>query len=91
MRDRLVANFQDYPFENWFIPFTRGLSVNWPYEDTDCLLSAGDSDELSINPVFERHLRNLANWSLGPLFAEAYPSLVETTRIKSHSKLPCPR
>ncbi|KAJ5620743.1 hypothetical protein N7510_004727 [Penicillium lagena] len=86
MRDRLVASHQDYPFENWFIPFTRGLSVNWPYEATDCLLSTGDSDELLINPVFERHLRNLANWSLGPLFAEHYPGLVETARITSEPK-----
>ncbi|PYH64185.1 bZIP transcription factor [Aspergillus vadensis CBS 113365] len=83
MRDRLVMSYQDYPFENWFIPFTRTLSVNWPYEATDCLLSSGDGDELMVNPVFERHFRNLSNWSLGPAFAEAYPSLVETTRIRA--------
>lgn len=82
MRDRLATSHQEYPFDNWFIPFTRGLSVNWPYEATDCLLSAGNSDELLINPVFERHLRNLSNWSLGPMFAEAYPSLVDTTQIR---------
>ncbi|KAG0154962.1 hypothetical protein PDIDSM_535 [Penicillium digitatum] len=51
MRDRIITNYQNYPFENWFIPFTSGMRVNWPYEDTDCLLSAGDSDELVINPV----------------------------------------
>lgn len=82
MRDRLVMNYQDYPFENWFIPFTRTLSVNWPYEHTDCLLSMGDADDLIINPVFERHFRNLNNWSLGPAFADAFPGLVDTTRIK---------
>ncbi|RAH65102.1 bZIP transcription factor [Aspergillus aculeatinus CBS 121060] len=82
MRDRLVMTYRDYPFENWFIPFTRTLSVNWPYEATDCLLSTGDGDDLIINPVFERHFRNLSNWSLGPAFAEAYPSLVDTTKIK---------
>ncbi|KAJ5752667.1 hypothetical protein N7520_009584 [Penicillium odoratum] len=82
MRDRITTSHQDYPFDNWFIPFTRGMSVNWPYEATDCLLSAGDSDELLINPVFERHMRNLNNWSLGTLFAETYPGLVDTTRIR---------
>ncbi|KAJ5950508.1 uncharacterized protein N7479_008921 [Penicillium vulpinum] len=82
MRDRIITNYQNYPFENWFIPFTRGMCLNWPYEDTDCLLSAGESDELVINPVFERHMRNLSNWSLGPCFAEAYPSLADTTLIK---------
>ncbi|KAJ5578314.1 uncharacterized protein N7459_007278 [Penicillium hispanicum] len=82
MRDRLVTSHQDYPFENWFLTFTRGMSLNWPYEATDCLLSTGDSDELLINPVFERHMRNLSNWSLGPMFAECYPHLLDTTRIK---------
>lgn len=86
MRDRLATSHQDYPFENWFIPFTRGMSLNWPYEATDCLLSAGDSDELLINPVFERHMRNLNNWTLGTLFAETYPGLVDTTRIKPDLK-----
>lgn len=83
MRDRLVASYQDYPFEHWFIPFTRTLSVNWPYEATDCLLSTSDHEDLIINPVFERHFRNLDNWSLGPSFAEAYPHMAETARIKS--------
>ncbi|KAJ5291716.1 hypothetical protein N7478_000967 [Penicillium angulare] len=82
MRDRITTAHQDYPFDNWFIPFTRGMSVNWPYHATDCLLSVGDSDELLINPVFERHMRNMNNWSLGPMFAETYPGLVDTTRIR---------
>lgn len=82
MRDRIIASHQDYPFDSWFIPFTRGLSVNWPYEATDCLLSTAESDDLVINPVFERHMRNLSNWSLGQIFAETYPSLTDTTQIK---------
>ncbi|KAL3479760.1 hypothetical protein BJX99DRAFT_221726 [Aspergillus californicus] len=82
MRDRLVMSYHDYPFENWFIPFTGTLSVNWPYEATDCLLSTGDADELIINPVFERHFADINNWTLGPAFAETFPALVETTKIK---------
>lgn len=83
MRDKLVSSYQDYPFENWFIPYTSTLSVNWPYEATDCLLSASESDELAINPVFERHVMRLENWSLGPAFARAYPAMATTVRIKS--------
>ncbi|CBF89018.1 hypothetical protein AN0671.2 [Aspergillus nidulans FGSC A4] len=82
MRDRLVMSYHEYPFDNWFIPFTRTLSVNWPYEPTDCLLSTGETDELIINPVFERHFADINNWTLGPAFAEAFPQLVETTKIK---------
>jgi len=83
LRDKLVANPQAYPFDNWFLPFTSGLSVNWPYDPVDCLLSTSEKDEPVMNPVFERHLRRLENWSLGPLFAETFPELVEATRIKA--------
>jgi hypothetical protein len=82
MRDKLVGSYQDYPFENWFIPYTSTLSLNWPYEPTDCLLSTSESEELTINPVFERHVMRLENWSLGPAFARAHPAMASTVRIK---------
>ena len=86
MRDRMISSCQDYDFSNWFIPYTTTLSLNWPYEATDALLSTPETEELMINPVFESHLRNLNNWSLGPAFARAYPHLADTTRIKVDPK-----
>lgn len=85
MRDRLVRDYnpRDYLFDNFFIPFTTTMSLNWPYEPTDCLLSTPESDELMINPVFERHLRKLENWSLGPTFANLFPALLDTYRLKT--------
>lgn len=88
MRDTLVRDYDPkvYLFDNWFIPFTTTVSVNWGYEATDCLLkvdAAGNGGEdLVINPVFERHLRDLGNWSLGPAFARAFPGLEGTYRLK---------
>lgn len=85
MRDRLVREYnpRDYLFDNFFIPFTTTLSLNWPYEPTDTLLSSPENDDLMINPVFERHLRRLENWSLGPAFAKAFPGLADTYRLKN--------
>lgn len=88
MRDRVIANYQEYPFENWFIPWTRTLCVNWPYEPTDALLESPDSDEVMINPVFERHIRDLNNWSVGTSFVEAFPSLAGSMRVKPEPKPP---
>ncbi|KAL6715467.1 hypothetical protein ACLMJK_006428 [Lecanora helva] len=70
------------PFDEFFIPYTTTLSLNWPYEARDTLLSMPGTDELSINPVFERHLRELGNWSLGGAFRRAHPGLAETAKIK---------
>lgn len=83
MRDRMIASYTDYDFGNWFIPYTTTLSINWPYADSDALITIPNSEEYVINPVFESHLRNLNNWSLGPAFARHYPGLVDTCRVKT--------
>lgn len=88
MRDKLVREYgkaEEVPLDNFFIPFTKTLRLNWPYEDTDALLQHPDGEELMINPVFERHLRNLDNWSLGSAFAKAFPSLQDVCRIRPNS------
>ncbi|GKU20966.1 unnamed protein product [Fusarium langsethiae] len=84
MRERLILDHNPslYPFDNFFVPFTTTLSLSWPYEETDTLLQDPESDELMINPVFERHLRNLDNWKLGDAFAKAFPNLAGTFNLK---------
>lgn len=88
MRDRLIREYMPpavFPFENFFVPFTTTLSLNWPYEDTDTLLQSPDTDELMINPVFERHLRRAENWTLGEAFARTFPMLDGTYNFKINS------
>lgn len=133
MRDCLVRSQSPskYPFDNFFVPFTTTLSLNWPYEPSQCLLSnnsyrensassistpqsegtatttAGaprsnttdatsaiesaingtdDGEEFMINPVYESHLRNLDNWSLGSAFKNTFPDLVDDVRLKDVKK-----
>ncbi|KAL1297273.1 hypothetical protein AAFC00_004830 [Neodothiora populina] len=45
-----------------------------------------DGEEFSINPVFESHLRNLGNWSLGTPFRNAFPDLVDDVQIKDERR-----
>lgn len=89
MRERLVAAHHEqpggFPFDNFFIPFTSTLSVNWPYEDVDVLLASPAGDELMINPVFERHLGRLENWTLGDAFDRAFPQLAGSYNLKRGS------
>lgn len=84
MREHLVRNYnpQEYLFDNFFVPFTGTLSLNWPYEDTDTLLVVPDSKDVMINPVFERHLRRLENWTLGDAFRQTFPGLEGTYNYK---------
>ena len=82
MRERLVQIYPTIHFDDFFIPYTRTLSLNWTYEARDTLLSREGTEELSFNPVFERHIRDLKNWTLGPAFAKTHPSLAETCTIQ---------
>ncbi|UNI20336.1 hypothetical protein JDV02_006432 [Purpureocillium takamizusanense] len=88
MREKLARDYNphEYLFDNFFIPFTTTLCLSWPYDETDTLLLVPDSDEVVINPVFERHLRNLDNWTLGDRFARAFPSLADTYNVESRSR-----
>jgi len=81
----LTGAGDNFPFENFFIPYTTTLCLNWPYEDIDVLLQSPDTEELMVNPVFERHLRRLENWTLGDAFAKAFPGLLDTFNLKSEA------
>lgn len=79
IRLRLITT-ADVTFENFFIPFTSRLCLNWPYPCDQVLISAAESDDPSdvkINPVFESHLRDLRNWSLATVFKTTVPELID--------------
>ncbi|KAI0837339.1 hypothetical protein F5Y06DRAFT_271405 [Hypoxylon sp. FL0890] len=84
MREKLAAEYNpvEFLFDNFFIPFTTTISLNWPYEATDTLLQSPDGSEVLINPVFERHLRRLENWTLGEAFDKTFPRLRGTYNLK---------
>lgn len=71
----VTAKPEVYPFDNWFIPFTTGMSVNWPYEDRGCLLWTENEQEATVNPIFVQHIMRLDNWSVGPMFNETHAEL----------------
>ncbi|KAF3070991.1 BZIP transcription factor [Daldinia childiae] len=90
MREKLAKEYNpvEFLFDNFFIPFTTTISLNWPYEATDTLLQSPDGNELLINPVFERHLRRFENWTLGESFDKAFPRLRGTYNLKRCTSAP---
>lgn len=85
VRRRLITT-AEVKFENFFIPFTIRQCLNWPYPPDQVLQSTGNPDDptaVKMNPVFESHLRDLNNWSLGTLFRNTHPDLIDhTVRIQ---------
>lgn len=80
MRRVLTLSSVDAPvkFEEFFVPYTTTLSLNWPYPKDQVLIQSASADEnaMTMNPVFEAHLRDLGNWSLGKEFEGTFPGLV---------------
>lgn len=83
MRNIICQDHLKYDQNEFFLPYVQTLSLNWPYEPMDCVVVQSDMINSSISPIFERHVRNLDNWSLGDSFKTAYPSLVGTYRLKN--------
>ena len=93
MRNEIVPKPQRYPFPSFFVPYTKTLSLNWPYRDAQVFVGSVSSPggglpdgELVISPSFEAHLRNLDNWSLGTPFAREFPMLVASVRVEDHPR-----
>ena len=82
MRDKMVVLYPEFHFDDFFIPYTIGLSLNWKAHPADVLLKVEGQEDLRLNPDFERHLRDLSNWTLGPEFVHAFPKLEGTCPIK---------
>ena len=81
MRDKLTRIYPTIHFDDFFIPYTTTVSLNWPYDDRDVLMTMPNTEELALNPVFERHLMDLGNWTLGERFARAHPQLADTFKM----------
>jgi hypothetical protein len=87
VRDCLIRN-QHITFEQYASAYTLTSDVNWQYGEHLVFLE-GVSSETSmsiwtINPVFEQHLKNLNNFSVGPTYKlflpEVFGDAVEESR-----------
>ncbi|KAK3110393.1 hypothetical protein LTR53_015361 [Teratosphaeriaceae sp. CCFEE 6253] len=84
MRRQLASASTPVNFDEFFVPYTTTLSLNWPYSTSQVLISSltEDGSGVKLNPLFEMHLRVLDHWSLGVDFQRAFPDLVnEEVRI----------
>lgn len=74
MRDLITRHTERYEEPSFSLPYVQSISVNWPYGDVDTITRRLGSGEVVVHPNFEQHLRNIDNWSLGPAFAQIFPS-----------------
>ncbi|WQF77422.1 Putative basic-leucine zipper domain superfamily [Colletotrichum destructivum] len=53
--------------------FSSNVSVNWSFDVTDAVSIAGG--ETVLHSIFEKHVRNLKNWTMSPEFMARFPEM----------------
>lgn len=81
MRHIISVNHNLYSQDVILLPWTQTLRINWSYDPDKVLLVNNQTKDVSLNPVFEQHLRRLPNWTLGPRFSQLFPSLKGSYRL----------
>lgn len=83
MRAKLVSGHSSVSLDNFFVPFTLTLSINWPGNDDadSCLYQPEGGQTVCMAPAMRRHWMHIENYSLGLEFARNFPMLADTCRI----------
>ncbi|KFZ03729.1 hypothetical protein V502_10712 [Pseudogymnoascus sp. VKM F-4520 (FW-2644)] len=74
IRDLLIQNPTKYTFRDFSELYANNVNLNWPFDAADAVMPKTDgSDELVMNPLFEKHIRKLECWSVSEPFKERFP------------------
>ncbi|CAK7200862.1 hypothetical protein SEUCBS139899_003561 [Sporothrix eucalyptigena] len=81
VRDNLIRGGDYSAFELFRFVTGNTISVNWPYTDSGTFVECADGKSLAFNPIFEAHIRNVDNYSVGCQAAIAFPMLSRYVRV----------
>jgi hypothetical protein len=62
-----------HPFAVFSEVYSRNVSINWPYDKMDCVSTQGDN--VQLNSIFEKHIRNLNHWTVSKGFQDYLPDM----------------
>ncbi|KAL4876846.1 hypothetical protein BJY04DRAFT_222694 [Aspergillus karnatakaensis] len=71
VRDLLIESPEKYPFPVFSELYSQNVTVNWPYGEPDCITT--HMDRMEFNPIFEKHVRKLDNWTVRSAFKDYLP------------------
>ena len=77
-REYLIMH-PEITLDDFVVAYSRGFNVNWPYDPASVLLptstNANGTTEITVNPVFEEHMRQIRHWTVGDFFRVKFPEL----------------
>ncbi|KAL2211266.1 hypothetical protein CC79DRAFT_194245 [Sarocladium strictum] len=79
-RDEMIRQRDWDRFDEFREITAKSLSVNWPFTDSGAVVESEDGQLLTLNPIFEAHIRTGDNWTLGSEVLAAFPYMEDCTR-----------
>ncbi|KAF2426612.1 hypothetical protein EJ08DRAFT_671828 [Tothia fuscella] len=72
-----LVNHPDITLDSFVSAYSSSFDIRWPYDPSHVVFqqSSTGPTETYINPVFEEHLRELKNWTVGDSFRQKFPTL----------------
>ncbi|KAF4466727.1 BZIP transcription factor [Fusarium albosuccineum] len=85
-RDYLIVH-PEITLDDFAATYSSGFELNWPYEPSSVLLASsvnGNGTAESVtNPVYEEHMRQIRNWTVGEAFRHKFPELARLIDLDS--------
>ncbi|KAL1893993.1 hypothetical protein Sste5346_006135 [Sporothrix stenoceras] len=57
------------------------ISINWPHHPSDMILQTNGT-EYVLNPIFDRHIKNIENWTVGKRVLQAFPEFANDMNFR---------
>ncbi|CAM1505008.1 Fc.00g106450.m01.CDS01 [Cosmosporella sp. VM-42] len=85
-REYLISH-PEITLDDFAAPYSSGFKLNWPYDPASVLLAASinvnGTAEITINPVYEEHMRQIRHWTVGDAFRTRFPELTQLIDLDS--------
>ena len=73
VRDILIERADNHPFHTFSDYYSQSVTVNWKYDVLDAVADHGG--DTVIHSIFEKHICNLANWTVTKEFLVRFPHM----------------
>lgn len=73
-------------FDDFASAYSVSFNIKWDYDPNHVILTTGSDEYGSIlmNPIYEEHVRQLKNWTVGDNFRRKFPEMAAI--IDSYAK-----
>ncbi|KAF2735569.1 hypothetical protein EJ04DRAFT_576053 [Polyplosphaeria fusca] len=64
-------------FDDYASAYSTSFSIRWDYDPNHVIITTaeGDREGILINPIYEEHIRQLKNWTVGGVFRRKFPEM----------------